>query len=91
MTERGPPKSTRSPASAGGGPSNGADGNFLGNRPCEFCGAKAPVWDIRVFRREDQTEPDFRLTVCEKCLPLVNAKLEERAKRETWTSETWDK
>jgi len=62
-----------------------------GRRPCEFCGAKAPVWDIRVFRRENQSDPDFRLTVCEKCLPMVNAKLEERAKRETWTSETWDK
>ena len=69
---------------------------------CDFCGAKAPLWGIRVFRREDQTDPDFLLTVCEKCLPLVNELLSRSDKSDlsdksdkpaprTWESDRWEK
>ena len=73
-----------------------------GRRPCEFCGANVPVWDIRVFRREGQAEPDFRLTVCDKCLPMVNERLSRSDKSDpsdksdkpaprTWESDRWEK
>ena len=61
---------------------------------CQFCGAKAPIWNIRVYRREDQARPDFSLTICGKCLPRVNEFLEESDKSDksdAWTSDTWNK
>ena len=58
---------------------------------CDICDATVPVLIFKVYRHENQARPDFTLTICKNCLPRFYAKLEERAKREAWTSETWNK